>query len=324
MGDGVQIPGILVVVRVTGRDGRYLGPQSFFEGLVVGFCAQNVLVLGGVGGGPDRAHPARKEHRAGCDETKDHQNQQYQHSAHQNHVGVGRGKLRRFSRGGLGLLGGGAAGTVGRAAARLATSLAGVIAGLDLLTLLPAGDGVGCGLFGLFLPMQRLDVGLIGGFVQLFGLLVGFQFLAVLAVLQLFGHALGQAFPLVGGLHADVFILVLLVDLAVSLAAQQRLRARLAALGFGDLLTEFRLAEAELGASLFGLVGVHLEAPFGRGAGGKFRLGFVGPVGGAGRLFGCAADVRVCQLLLGEGQTCGFAFHPASPVPSENFVVMIL
>ena len=34
-----------------------------------------------------------------------------------------------------------------------------------------------------------------------------------------------------GSLYAGVFILVLLVDLAVSLAAQQRLRARLAALG---------------------------------------------------------------------------------------------
>ena len=49
-----------------------------------------------------------------------------------------------------------------------------------------------------------------------------------------------------GGLYAGVFILVLLVDLAVSLAAQQRLRARLAALGLGDFLPKFRLAEAEL------------------------------------------------------------------------------
>ena len=98
----------------------------------------------------------------------------------------------------------------------------------------------------MLLAPQRLDVGLIGGFVQLFGLLVGFQFLAVLAVLQLFGRALGQAFPLVGGLHAGVFVLVLPVDLAVGLAAQQRLRARPAALGPGDLLTEFCLAEAEL------------------------------------------------------------------------------
>ena len=170
---------------------------------------------------------------------------------------------------------------------------------------------------------QRLDVGLIGGFVQLFGLLVGFQFLAVLAVLQLFGRALGQAFPLVGGLHAGVFVLVLPVDLAVGLAAQQRLRARPAALGFGDFLTEFRFAEAELGAPLFGLVGVHLEAPFRRGAGGKFCLGPVGPVGGASRLFGCAADVRVCQLFLDEGQTGGLPLHPASPVPSENLVVMM-
>src|SRR5699024_2465921 len=127
-----------------------------------------------------------------------------------------------------------------------------------------------------------------GGFVQLFGLLVGFQFFAVLAVFQLFSRALSQAFPLVGGLYTGVFVLVLLVDLAVSLAAQQRLRTRLAALGPGDLLPKLRLAEAELGAPLFGLVGVHLEAPFGRGAGGKFRLGFVGLVGGAGRLFGRA------------------------------------
>ena len=44
---------------------------------------------------------------------------------------------------------------VGRAAAHLASGFSGVIAGLDLLPLLPAGDGVGCGLFGLFLPMQR-------------------------------------------------------------------------------------------------------------------------------------------------------------------------
>src|SRR5699024_10037332 len=135
-----------------------------------------------------------------------------------------------------------------------------------------------------------------GGFVQFFGLLVGFQFFAVLAVLQLLGCTFGQAFPLVGGLHAGVFILVLLVHLTVCFAAQQRLRARLAALGFGDLLPKFRLAEAELGAPLFGLVGVHLEAPLGRGAGGKFRLGLVGPAGSAGRLFGRAADVRVCQL----------------------------
>ncbi len=236
---------------------------------------------------------------------------------------MGGSKLCRFGRGGLGLPGGGAAGGVGRAAARLAPSLAGVIADLDLLPLLPPGDGIGCGLRGLLLATQRLDVGFIGGFVQPFSLLVGFQFLAVLAVLQLFGRALGQAFPLVGGLHAGVFILVLLVDLAVSLAAQQRLRARLAALGFGDLLTEFRFAETELGAPLFGLVGVHFEAPLGRGASGKFRLGFVGPVGGTGRLFGRAADVRVCQFLLGEGQAGGFPPHPTSPAPSENLVVIM-
>ena len=237
VGDRVQIPGILVVVRVAGRDGCHLGPQSFFQGLVVGLRAQNILILGGVGCGPDCTHPARKEHRAGCDETKDHQDQQHQHAAHQEHVSVGGGKLRRFGRGGFGLPGGGAAGTVGRAATHLASGFSGVIAGLDLLPLLPAGDGVGCGLFGLFLPMQRPDVGFIGGFVQPFGLLVGFQFFAVLAVLQL---------PLVGGLHAGVFILVLLVHLTVCFAAQQRLRARLAALGLGDFLPKFRLAEAEL------------------------------------------------------------------------------
>ena len=138
---------------------------------------------------------------------------------------MGASKLRRFGRGGLGLLGGGAAGTVGRAATRLAPSLAGIVTGLDLLTLLPAGDGVGCGLRGLLLAPQRLDVGLIGGFVQPFSLLVGFQFLALLAVLQLFGRALGQALPLVGGLHTGVFVLVLPVDLAVGLAAQQHIRA---------------------------------------------------------------------------------------------------
>src|SRR5699024_518086 len=147
-------------------------------------------------------------------------------------------ELRRFGCGGFGLPGGGAASSVGRAAAHLASGFSGVLAGFDLLPLLPAGDGVGCGLRGLLLAPQRLDVGLIGGFVQLFGRLVGFRFFAVLAVLQLLGRALGQAFPLVGGLHAGVFILVLLVHLTVSLAAQQRLRARLAALGFGDLLTE--------------------------------------------------------------------------------------
>src|SRR5699024_3886289 len=181
----------------------------FFESLVVGLRAQNVLVLGGVGCGPDRTHPARKEHRAGRNKAKDHQDQQDQNAAHQEHMGVGRGKLRRFGRGGFGLLGGSAAGGVGRAATHLASGFSGVIAGLDLLPLFPAGDGVGCGLFGLFLPMQCPDVGFIGGFIQLFGLLVGFQFLAVLAVLQLFGRALGQAFPLVGGLHAGVFVLVL-------------------------------------------------------------------------------------------------------------------
>src|SRR5699024_3279687 len=189
----------------------------------------------------------------------------------------------RFGCGGFGLLGGGAASSVGRAAC-LAPSLAGIVAGLDLLTLLPPGDGVGCGLRGLLLAPQRLDVGFISGFVQFFGLLVGFQFFAVLAVFQLFGRALSQAFPLVGGLHAGVFILLLLVHLAVCFAAQQRLRARPAALGPGNFLAEFRFAEAELGAPLFGLVGVHLEAPLGWGAGGKFRLGLVGPGGGADRL----------------------------------------
>src|SRR5699024_3588110 len=133
-------------------------------------------------------------------------------------VGVGGGKLRYFGRSGLGLPGGSAAGTVGRTAASLAPSLAGIVTGLDLLALLPAGDGIGRGLHGLLLAPQRLDVGFIGGFVQLLGILVGFQFLAVLAVLQLFGRALGQTFPFVGGLHAGVFILVLPVDLAVSLA----------------------------------------------------------------------------------------------------------
>src|SRR5699024_2302988 len=118
--------------------------------------------------------------------------------------------------------------------------------GLDLLTLLPAGDGVGCGLFGLFLPMQRPDVGFIGGFVQFFGPFVGFQFLAVLTVLQLLGCTFGQALPLVGGLHAGVFILVLLVDLAVCFAAQQRLRTWLTSLGLDNFLPKFRLAEAEL------------------------------------------------------------------------------
>src|SRR5699024_10682124 len=106
-------------------------------------------------------------------------------------------------------------------------------------------------------------------------------------------------------------------------AAQQRLRARPAALGPGNFLAEFRFAEAELGAPLFGLVGVHLEAPLGWGAGGKFRLGLVGPVGGADRLFGRAADVRGCQFFLGEGQAGGFPLHSASPVPSENLVVMM-
>src|SRR5699024_11153430 len=100
-----------------------------------------------------------------------------------------------------------------------------VVAGLDLLPLLPAGEGVGHGLRGLLLAPQRLDVGLIGGFVQPFSLLVGFQFFAVLAVLQLFSRALSQAFPLVGGLHTGVFILILFVHLAVSLAAQQHIRA---------------------------------------------------------------------------------------------------
>ena len=103
---------------------------------------------------------------------------------------------------------------------------------------------VGCA--GLLLVTQRLDVGLIGGFVQLFGLLVGFQFPAVLAVLQLFGRTFGQAFPLMGSLYAGVFILVLLVHLTVCFAAQQRLRARFAALGLGDFFPKFRLAEAEL------------------------------------------------------------------------------
>src|SRR5699024_6084718 len=134
---------------------------------------------------------------------------------------------------------------------------------------------------------------------------------------------LGQAFPLVGGLHTGVFILVLLVHLTVCFAAQQRLRARLAALGSDNFFPKFCLAEAELGAPLFGLVDVHLEAPFGRGAGGKFRLGLVGPAGGTGRLFGRAADFWVCQFLLGEGQAGGFPLHPASPVPSENLVVMM-
>ena len=237
---------------------------------------------------------------------------------------MGGSKLRRFGRGGLGLLGGGDAGTVGRAATRLAPSLAGIVTGLDLLALLPAGDGIGCGLHGLLLAPQRLDVGLIGSFVQLLGLLVGFQFFAVLAVLQLLGRTFGQAFPLMGSLYAGVFILILFVHLAVCFAAQQRFRTWLASLGFGDLLTEFRFAETELGAPLFGLVGVHFEAPLGRGASGKFRLGFVGPVGGTGRLFGRVADFWVCQLLLGEVQAGGFPLHPASPVPSENFVVMIL
>src|SRR5699024_6722633 len=121
---------------------------------------------------------------------------------------------------------------------------------LDLLPLLPAGDGVGCGLRGLLLATQRLDVGLIGGFVQLFGLLVGFQFPAVLAVLQLFGRTFGQAFPLMGSLYAGVFILILFVHLAVCFAAQQRLRARLAALGSDNFFPKFCLAEAELGAPL--------------------------------------------------------------------------
>ncbi len=49
-----------------------------------------------------------------------------------------------------------------------------------------------------------------------------------------------------GGLYTGVFILVLLVHLTVCFAAQQRLRTRLAALGFGDLLPKFCLAEAEL------------------------------------------------------------------------------
>src|SRR5699024_7877078 len=142
-------------------------------------------------------------------------------------------------------------------------------------------------------------------------------------VLQLFGRALGQTFPFVGGLHAGVFILVLPVDLAVSLAAQQRLRTRLSALGLVDFLPKLRLAEAELGAPLFGLVGVHFEAPLGRGAGGKFCLGLVGPVSDASCLFGRAADVLVCQFLFGEGQAGGFPLHPASPVPSENLVVMM-
>ena len=66
-----------------------------------------------------------------------------------------------------------------------------------------------------------------------------------------------------------------------------------------------------------------LRPRLGGGAGGKFRLGFVSPVGGAGRLFGRAADVWVCQFLLGEGQAGGFSLHPASPVPSENLVVMM-
>src|SRR5699024_10011441 len=143
---------------------------------------------------------------------------------------------------------------------------------------------------------------------------IGFQFPAVLAVFQLFSRALSQAFPLVGGLYTGVFVLVLPVDLTVCFASQQRLRARPAALGFGDLLPKFRLAEAELGAPLFGLVGVHLEAPFRRGAGGKFCLGPVGPVGGGGCVFGRAMEFRVCPFLLGEGQWGGFGIRPACPL----------
>ena len=93
---------------------------------------------------------------------------------------------------------------------------------------------------------QRPDVGFIGGFVQFFGLFVGFQFLAVLTVLQLLGRTFGQAFPLMGSLHAGVFILILFVHLAVCFAAQQRLYTRLAALGLGDLFPKLRLAETEL------------------------------------------------------------------------------
>ena len=92
---------------------------------------------------------------------------------------MGGGELRCFGCGGFGLLGGGAAGGVGRAAG-LAPSLAGIVTGLDLLALLPAGDGVGCGLRSLLLAPQRLDVGLIGGFVKPFSLFIGFQFLLYL------------------------------------------------------------------------------------------------------------------------------------------------
>ena len=171
--------------------------------------------------------------------------------------------------------------------------------------------------------MQRPDVGFICGFVQFLSLLVGFQFLAVLGVFQLSRRALGKPFPLVGGLDAGVLILVLLVDLAVSLAACQCLCAGLAAFGLGNFVPKLRLAKAKLGAPLFGLVRLHLEAPLGRGAGGEFRLGLVGPVGGAGRFPGRTADAFVRQFFLGEGQTAGFPLHPASPVPSENLVVMM-
>src|SRR5699024_2444123 len=107
MGDGVQVEVVLVVVGVTGRDSLNLGLQGGFHLAVIALRPQNVLVLGGVRGGPDHTCPARKEHRAGGHKAENDQDDQGQDAAHQDHVGVGGDELRRLGCGGLGLFGGG-------------------------------------------------------------------------------------------------------------------------------------------------------------------------------------------------------------------------
>src|SRR5699024_5030918 len=83
------------------------------------------------------------------------------------------------------------------------------------------------------------------------------------------------------------------------------------------------LAEPELCCPLFGFVCIHLEAPFGRGAGGMFCFGLAALIGSRG-FASCGAGTCPRLLFLHKGQSGFFALHPASPVPSENLVVMIL
>ena len=139
-----------------------------------------------------------------------------------------------------------------------------------------------------------------------------------------FGRTFGQAFPLMGSLYAGVFILILFVHLAVCFAAQQRFRARLAALGFGDLLTESALPKRSWALRSLALSVSILRPPLGRGRGWKVSPWPCRPGQRHGSPFwprgGC---LWVCQFLLGEGQAGGFPLHPASPAPSENLVVMM-